>query len=506
MHSKTLKLKNPRTRISFFKIFFRRFPNLLIRFRYKILQFSTFIGIKNWKIIFYKIRSYWMYPLAFKTNLHNFWLISLKYFNIRGNSYVIFILDSFKFLYQCLDPVTFLTKKSRYFSDIRALTMVWFFIGVGALLSSSSYMCWFLSENSLQLIQRQLAVSYFSYFFYIQIQINSLHYCLEKADLGLAIGVLVLYTLVLSGLGVKVGGATRWFSIRGLGSIQPSEVIKPFWVLQISNILGRWHFLSIGSKIRWLMIFCLTVLGILLQPNLSTAMIYGMTLWFMSLVAGLNWKLLTGSVVLGLFTVFLSVKTHSYQFRRILIFLDPFKERSGLGYQLVQSLIAIGTGKFFGKGYGKSLQKTGYLPLQSTDFAFSIFAEEGGFFSSLGFLWFLLTYVIICFEIVMCSKRPIKRLVVMGSMFFLIFPSIIHIGVCLGILPTTGLPMPFLSYGVNCLFASIINAGLIARVASETTLNTRRMNLFVFKKRLKRKQHKLFRKKIQLIKKKFLIK
>ncbi len=275
----------------------------------------------------------------------------------------------------------------------------------------------------------------------------------------------ILITL-LPGVGTTVNGATRWLVI-GPVPIQPSELIKPFLVLQSARIFGQWFRLQWSTRLTWLGIFGLVVVGILLQPNLSTAALCGIVLWLIALAGGLPYAQLGGTALAGFLMAVLSVSIREYQRRRIMSFLNPWADPTGDGYQLIQSLLAVGSGQAFGTGFGLSQQKLFYLPIQDTDFIFAVFAEEFGFVGCMLLLLLLLTYATLALRVALKTRSPVYRLVAIGIMVLLVGQSLINIGVATGALPTTGLPLPLISYGGSSMIASLVSAGLLIRVARE---------------------------------------
>ncbi len=284
----------------------------------------------------------------------------------------------------------------------------------------------------------------------------------------MVLGFLGLLALVLvPGLGTTVNGATRWISI-GIVPIQPSELIKPFLILQAANLFGRWNRIDLKIRLIWIGIWGLVLVGILLQPNLSTTALCGMMLWLMALAAGLPYQLLGGTAAAGLILATLSVGINEYQRRRILSFLNPWATPDGDGYQLIQSLLAIASGGSWGTGFGLSQQKLFYLPIQYSDFIFSVFAEEFGFLGSVALLLLLATYGTLALLVAFKAKNLVYQLVAIGVMIIMVGQSLVNMSVATGILPTTGLPLPLFSYGGSSLIASLLTAGLLIRVARES--------------------------------------
>jgi len=166
----------------------------------------------------------------------------------------------------------------------------------------------------------------------------------------------------------------------------------------------------------------------------------------------------------------ISVSIKDYQRRRLLTFLDPWKDASGQGFQLVQSLQAIGAGGVWGRGFGLSQQKS-FLPIQDTDFIFAVFAEEFGLVGCTCFLILLGVFATVGLRVAMRSQTMTVRLVATGATTLLVGQAFLNIGVASGALPTTGLPFPFLSYGGNAMLASLTVAGLLVRAAREMTVS-----------------------------------
>jgi cell division protein FtsW len=299
--------------------------------------------------------------------------------------------------------------------------------------------------------------------FYLGLRIN-LRRWLRLAGPALLVGmVLVALTLVI---GSTVNGASRWLVI-GPIQLQPTELIKPFLVLQGAAIFSHWSRIANDQKVVWLGIFAVTLALILKQPNLSTAALCGMLLWLMALASGLPLWGMVGTACTGLGVALASIAINEYQRIRVTSFLNPWKDAQGDGYQLVQSLLAIGSGGLWGEGFGLSTQKLQYLPIQSTDFIFAVFAEEFGYVGSVVLLLFLLLFAFVGLRVALSCRSNQQRLVAIGCTALLVGQSILNIAVASGAMPTTGLPLPMISYGGNSLLASLLTAGLLLRCSLE---------------------------------------
>ena len=348
---------------------------------------------------------------------------------------------------------------------LRWMTFLWLLVGLVVLFSASYALADSRFDNGLYYFIRQLIwlwIGLIGFNFLVRLPIENL---LKIAPwmILLVLG-LILITLI-PGLGANINGATRWIKI-GPILLQPSEFMKPFLVLQGAAVFGGWPRLNVNQRLTWIAIFGLILAGILLQPNLSTTALCGITLWLIALASGLPLSYMTSTALLGVTMAVVSVTFREYQRKRILSFLDPWQDPRGDGYQLVQSLLAIGSGGSTGSGYGLSQQKLFYLPFPDTDFIFAVFGEEFGFIGGILLLIMLFLYATLALIVAVKCRHRIKKLVAIGAMVILIGQSLLNIGVATGSLPTTGLPFPLFSYGGSSSLASLFLAALLIRVAT----------------------------------------
>ena len=295
---------------------------------------------------------------------------------------------------------------------------------------------------------------------------TSLRRWLKWSGPALWVGCLMIAATLV--MGTTVNGASRWLVIGPL-QVQPSELVKPFVVLQAANLFAPWKRVGLDQKILWLGSFGALLLLILKQPNLSTAALMGLTLWMVALAAGLRLTSLFGTALAGVGMGVTSILMNEYQRLRVVSFLDPWQDPMGDGYQLVQSLLAIGSGGLAGQGYGLSTQKLQYLPIQSTDFIYAVFAEEFGFVGSVMLLLFLMLVAWVGLRVALRCRSNQARLVAIGCSTILVGQSILNIAVASGAMPTTGLPLPMISYGGNSLMSSLVIMGLLIRCSMEST-------------------------------------
>lgn len=349
---------------------------------------------------------------------------------------------------------------------LRWLTFLWTFIGLAVLFSASYPVADAEFGDGLYYFKRQIISVLLGLIVFNLVVRSPLRYLLAISHWFVMLLLGCLLITIIPGVGTTVNGATRWLSL-GIFPFQPSELIKPFLVLQSARLFGHWERFSWRFRLLWLGIFAFVLLGILLQPNLSTAALCGITLWLLALASGLPFSYLGGTAVGGFLLALISISIKEYQRRRVMSFLDPWADPLKDGYQLIQSLLAVGSGGTWGAGFGFSQQKQFYLPIPYTDFIFSVFAEEFGFAGGILLILLLMTYATLGLIVALKAQRKTHQLVAIGSMILIVGQSLLNIGVATGVLPTTGLPFPFFSYGGNSMIASLLSAALLIRVARE---------------------------------------
>jgi cell division protein FtsW len=345
------------------------------------------------------------------------------------------------------------------------ITGIWLLLGLIILYSASYNVAIAEFGDGLYYIKRQLLGIILGVLALGVVVRSPLRKFIKYSPIGFFICLALIFAVRMPGIGSTVNGATRWIQL-GPIPLQPSELMKPFLVLQSAQVFGSWERLSWRDRSIWVGLFGLTLAGILIQPNLSTTALCGISLWLIALAAGVSWRLLSGVCLGGIGVAVLSISLAEYQRRRVMSFFNPWADPLQDGYQLIQSLLGVASGGVLGNGFGVSQQKS-YLPFQHTDFIYSVFADEFGLIGGVLLFLFLSVFSLVALKIAIKSERPTYRLIAMGSMIFLLVQSLVHIGVTIGALPTTGLPFPFISYGSNSLIASCVLAGLIIRVARE---------------------------------------
>jgi cell division protein FtsW len=278
----------------------------------------------------------------------------------------------------------------------------------------------------------------------------------------------LLMTLIL---GHTAGGATRWLQIPLLGAaVQPAEFAKWATVLAVAALLGRrdGHNEVDGPRLAVALGLATIPAALCLgQPDLGNAVILVSLCGLVLFVAGAQLRWLIGPAALGAVGIGVYSLLNPYAMRRWVGFLDPWSRATTEGFQLVQSFVAFGRGGLTGVGIGDGRQKLFYLPEAHTDFILSIVAEETGLVGVLIVLGAFVALAVAGGRIALASKRRFPFLLAFGMTALLVMPALLNAAVVMGLLPTKGLTLPFLSYGRSSLFASALAVGVLLRVARE---------------------------------------
>jgi len=286
------------------------------------------------------------------------------------------------------------------------------------------------------------------------------------------IGVLGLTAVLIPGLGSVVNGARSWISLPGGFQIQPAELAKLTIIVGMALILAEREAGEKGPSDRQvlysLVVAVVPILLIVLQPDLGTVLIISAAVVSIIAISGARLRWVIGLLVVGISGAYIAVvsgEVSDYQLNRLRSFIDPYADPQASGYQLRQARITIGSGGLLGKGLFDGPQTNGrFVPEQQTDFIFTVSGEELGF---LGSSFILLLYVTILMRGFAIAKRTndlFGRLVTMGVVAWFSFQIFQNIGMTMGLMPMTGVPLPFLSYGGSSMFANMIAIGLLQNV------------------------------------------
>jgi cell division protein FtsW len=282
-------------------------------------------------------------------------------------------------------------------------------------------------------------------------------------------GVLGLVTLLLIGVffSEPVNGTRRWFNVGGLG-IQPSELAKIACVLFAALVLERrLHRIDeLSYSVLPIAIVVGALVGlIVLQPDFGTAIALLLIVGVMVFAAGLHYKYFAGTILVVLPVLYVVLVSAQYRRRRLLAFWDPWADPLGDGFQIIQSLIAVGTGGVFGRGLMAGVQKLFYLPEPHTDFIFAVIGEELGLVGASGVLACFCVIAWRGLRIAMRAEEPFGAFVALGLTTMIAVQAFVNMSVVLGLMPTKGIPLPLVSNGGSSLLISLLGMGILLNIS-----------------------------------------
>ena len=277
--------------------------------------------------------------------------------------------------------------------------------------------------------------------------------------------------LVIVLFGSRINGARRWFNVAGVG-VQPSEFAKIAVIFFVAAVLERR--MDRIDELRYALLPVGVVLGcvvalIMLQPDLGTALSIILIVAAMVFAAGINYRYIVGLMLVALPAAYIVLMSADYRRRRIEVFLDPWKDPLGDGFQVIQSLIAVGTGGVFGRGLMAGVQKLYYLPYPHTDFIYAVIGEELGL---IGTTVILACFCIIAWRGLRTALRAPDRFgafLALGLTAMVVLQAFFNISVVLGLLPTKGIPLPFVSFGGSSLLMSMLGMGILLNVSQHAS-------------------------------------
>jgi cell division protein FtsW len=256
-------------------------------------------------------------------------------------------------------------------------------------------------------------------------------------------------------------GSRSWFKIASFG-IQPSEFTKLALIIFTSKYLTKY------KKMLPILLLLGFIFGlIMLQPDFGTGVVLVMSILGILFIGGMNISFIFKMSFLGILGIIGLIIIAPYRLARILSFLNPWSDPLGSGFQIIQSLYAIGPGGLFGMGIGNSIQKYFYLPEPQTDFIFAIISEELGFMGVLIVITLLSIIIFTGFKIALKTTDLFGKYLSFGISFSLAFQAILNLMVVVGLIPVTGVTLPFLSYGGSSLLISMVSIGVILNIASQ---------------------------------------
>ncbi|NMC61638.1 MAG: putative lipid II flippase FtsW, partial [SAR324 cluster bacterium] len=289
----------------------------------------------------------------------------------------------------------------------------------------------------------------------------------KLSPIGLVLSVLLLVLPLVPGMGDRAGGATRWVNL-GILRFQPGEFVKLSFVVFLAGYFFRHEEKIPGflwGMFKPLFFAAIVALLYLLQPDFGSAAVLMVVTLAMALAAGVRLRYIMICGVLSLFALGALIFISPYRMARVTSFLSPWEDPSGKGYQLIQSLIAVGSGQWTGVGLGSSQQKLFFLPAAHTDFIFSVIGEELGFVGStvliLAFLYFLYRGLKLAGSV---AGDTFSYTLAVGLTSLIALPALLNVGVAIGVLPTKGMVLPLVGYGGSSLLVCLMAVGILLAI------------------------------------------
>jgi len=340
-------------------------------------------------------------------------------------------------------------------------------IGIVMIYSASSIYAWERYNDGFFFLKRHLVFVFLGAalaFYAMSLDYRNLK---RWAKPLLIFSVFLLILVLIPGIGREVAGARRWFRFKYI-SFQPSELANLAMIIYVADFISRK-----GDDIKTFLkgflppvcILGFVALLILIQPDLGTTLALGIVVFIMLFVAGIRPVYLLSIILAGLPMLYVLIFNVPYRRARILAFLNPWLDPKGSGFQIIQSQIALGSGGIFGQGLGHSKQKLFYLPAAHTDFIFSIIGEELGLLGTLGIIILFMVFIQQSLKVIKNSPDKFGYFLSIGLVSMICLKAGINIGVSCGILPTKGLPLPFISYGGSSFIFDLVSVGMLINIA-----------------------------------------
>jgi cell division protein FtsW len=350
------------------------------------------------------------------------------------------------------------------------IVMILISIGIVMIYSTSAIYANDRMNDSLYFIKRHLIYLLAGIFMMLVAMAVDMQTLKKLSKPIMAFSILLLVLVLIPNVGRETAGARRWFKIGPL-NFQPSEFAKIAIMVYLADLLSRKE-KTIKSFVHGYLPPILVlgaVLGlVLLEPDLGTAIAISAVGMMMLFVSGVRPLYLLSSILASIPALYVLLFRVPYRRKRMMIFLNPWSDKRGAGFQIIQSFIALGSGGLLGVGLGQSKQKLFYLPASHTDFIFSIIGEELGFIGAASVVILFILFVWEGMKITFKANGQFEKLLSMALVCLVALEAVINIGVTAGVLPTKGLPLPFISYGGTSLIFHLTAVGLLLNIAKSS--------------------------------------
>lgn len=354
-----------------------------------------------------------------------------------------------------------------HYMHILCLTLLLVTIGIFMVYSASYVWANYMYGDPFYFVKRQMFFLMLGFIGLLFVSKIHYQYWRQHVYVLFIVSFILLFIVLVPGIGMVRGGARSWIGV-GIFSIQPAEFIKLALIILLAHyyaIRKKQRHLSFKHFLQPLIIVLLIFMIIMLQPDFGTGLVIVLTSLCVMFITGLRLTYYVIFSIFGMVGLIGLIISAPYRLKRITSFLNPWEDPLGDGFQIIQSLYAIGPGQLVGVGYLKSVQKYFYLPEPQTDFIFAIIAEEFGLIGA--------TVVIVLFFLLfregmivaLKTRDDFARYVVFGIMAMVAIQVMINICVVIGLLPVTGITLPFLSYGGSSLMMTLISIGIVLNIS-----------------------------------------
>ncbi len=358
-------------------------------------------------------------------------------------------------------------KKKRFDFVLFIAILLLILFGLIMIYSASSIWAEYKFHDSFKYVKQQALFIGIGIFLLITVSKIDYMFYYKKTNPILLVCLFLLVLVLIPGIGSVRNGSQSWFGIGSFG-IQPSEFAKLGLIIFTAKYLAdnQKYLRDFKKGVIPILLVLFLVFGlIMLQPDFGTGMIIIVSILAMLFVAGVNMKFFLGLGAVGVVGIVALIAIAPYRMDRITSFLNPWSDPLGSGFQIIQSLYAIGPGGLLGQGFLNSRQKQFYLPEPQTDFIFSIISEEFGVLGVIIVAGLFLTVLWRGIDIALKTENPFGKYLAFGMVFQIMIQTVMNLMVVIGLIPVTGVTLPFLSYGGSSLLISLISIGILLNIS-----------------------------------------
>ncbi|KKP88889.1 MAG: Stage V sporulation protein E [Berkelbacteria bacterium GW2011_GWA2_35_9] len=340
-------------------------------------------------------------------------------------------------------------------------------IGLMMILSSSVVISYERFNNNYYYVTQQIYWLFLAVILFIVVSNLNYKFWQKNAFMIFMISIVLLLLVYVKGLGVHLSGAQRWLQL-GPISIQPSEIVKLTFIIYISAWLDSKSKLihNFSEGILPLALTLLFVIFLIIkQPDMGTVLVISVIAGIIFYISEASIKYIISALFIGFMIFFLLIKISPYRMERLITYLNPESDTLGSGYQINQSLLAIGSGGLWGLGFGNSKQKYLYLPQPHSDAIFAIMVEELGFVRVVGVLLLFLILILRLVKICLTVDDPFARFMITGFTAWVAFQTLVNVAAIVGLVPLTGIPLPFISAGGSSLVMLFVGLAIVNNIS-----------------------------------------